>query len=482
MISPGSVELSLAAGDSGGSDTEDSKILKWNLPLKELFRMACSFYKEKSGKAIHLSYEDNLKLVAFTQQAAHGPLDLAKAPPLGMFDVIGKDRRIAWQHLGTITKLQAMEGFIDLLDRLCPLFKPYVEAIKKDREEKFRQAQLEEARRREQIESEKEKLAEQKRIEDERNREELQRRQLQDALNQQTYHQFKEYAEKQFPGNPEQQAILIRQLQTEHYHQYMQQLQAQVASNYSHQMRTTGGGIVPPSGPADSEDLSPNEQQVVQLQQQTTTEKENSQLEYKEQCESDEDEESGEYVVISPANMWTKPDIKLFKQEVTSGKGDGVIRVGHGDTVTVRVPTHEGGSCLFWEFATDSYDIGFGVYFEWGKPPTTEVSVHISESDEDDDTLEDDDSVACADDLECGGQAGGQQSHQHKSAYGSSSSSLANRNPISIIVPIYRRECQTEVYAGSHAYPGEGTYLLKFDNSYSLWRSKTLYYKVFYTR
>lgn len=59
---------------------------------------------------------------------------------------------------------------------------------------------------------------------------------------------------------------------------------------------------------------------------------------------------------------------------------------------------------------------------------------------------------------------------------------IRNRPPISIIVPVYRRECQNEVYAGSHNYPGEGVYLLKFDNSYSLWRSKTLYYKVFYTR
>lgn len=75
-------------------------------------------------------------------------------------------------------------------------------------------------------------------------------------------------------------------------------------------------------------------------------------------------------------------DMKAFKMEVSAGKGDGVLRVGHGDTVTVRVPTHEGGSCLYWEFATDSHDIGFGVYFEWGKPTTTEVSVHISESDE----------------------------------------------------------------------------------------------------
>lgn len=56
----------------------------------------------------------------------------------------------------------------------------------------------------------------------------------------------------------------------------------------------------------------------------------------------------------------------------------------------VRVPTHDGGCCLFWEFATDSYDIGFGVYFEWEKPLTKEVSVHISETeDEDSDDLDD---------------------------------------------------------------------------------------------
>ena len=171
------------------------------------------------------------QLVAFTQQAAHGPLDLSKAPPLGMFDVIGKDRRIAWQQLGTITKLQAMEGFIDLLDRLCPLFKPYVEAIKKDREEKARRAEQEEIQRTEALAAERERQEELARLESEKNREELHRRQLQDALNQQTYHQFKEYAEIQFPGNPEQQAVLIRQLQNEHYHQYMQQLQAQVATN-----------------------------------------------------------------------------------------------------------------------------------------------------------------------------------------------------------------------------------------------------------
>lgn len=61
-------------------------------------------------------------------------------------------------------------------------------------------------------------------------------------------------------------------------------------------------------------------------------------------------------------------------------------------------------------------------------------------------------------------------------------SQIVNKPPVSVIVPIYRRDCHEEVYAGSHPYPGEGVYLLKFDNSYSLWRSKTLYYRIYYTR
>ena len=57
-----------------------------------------------------------------------------------------------------------------------------------------------------------------------------------------------------------------------------------------------------------------------------------------------------------------------------------------------------------------------------------------------------------------------------------------NRPPTDEIIPVYRRDCHEEVYCGSHMYPGRGVYLLKFDNSYSLWRSKTLYYRVYYTR
>lgn len=113
---------------------------------------------------------------------------------------------------------------------------------------------------------------------------------------------------------------------------------------------------------------------------------------------------------------------------------------------------------------------GFGVYFEFGTPTTEEVSVHVAESDDeeiedlDDEDLYDDETIR-TNDLEAG----------------SVSVNGISKPLLHEIVPVYRRDCQNEVYAGSHPYPGKGVYLLKFDNSYSLWRSKTLYYRVYYT-
>lgn len=59
----------------------------------------------------------------------------------------------------------------------------------------------------------------------------------------------------------------------------------------------------------------------------------------------------------------------------------------------MRVPTHQDGSCLFWEFATDSYDIGFGVYFEWTISHSNAVSIHVSDSSDPDDDEEDEDDL-----------------------------------------------------------------------------------------
>ena len=91
--------------------------------------------------------------------------------------------------------------------------------------------------------------------------------------------------------------------------------------------------------------------------------------------------------VIAAPSMWTRPQIKDFKEKIRQD-ADSVITVGRGEVVTVRVPTHEEGSYLFWEFATDNYDIGFGVYFEWTDSPNTAVSVHVSESSDDDEEEE----------------------------------------------------------------------------------------------
>ena len=60
------------------------------------------------------------------------------------------------------------------------------------------------------------------------------------------------------------------------------------------------------------------------------------------------------------------------------------LQVGHGETVTVRVPTHSEGNALFWEFATDSYDVAFGLFFEWTDTDEKEISVHVSDSEDED--------------------------------------------------------------------------------------------------
>ena len=53
---------------------------------------------------------------------------------------------------------------------------------------------------------------------------EEQRKQIQDALNRQSYEEFRAYAEQNYPDKPDQQAILLKQLQEQHYYQYMQQV------------------------------------------------------------------------------------------------------------------------------------------------------------------------------------------------------------------------------------------------------------------
>lgn len=297
-----------------------------NLFVVNLLVTVLNHFAEKSGKAVQFTYEDNLKLVAFCQQALHGPVT-DSLPPIGAFDVIGRDRRVAWQNLGNITKSQAMEGFIDSLDRLCPSFRTYIEAIKKDQEEKKRLAHEEEQRQQAERELERQREIDRKLLEEQKSREEMQKRKLQDALNQQTYLQFRAYAEKQYPGNPDQQAVLIRQLQNEHYHQYMQQLHAQMATEPNEKgNRSTDERDVIECGDNGKDCEAGNGPIDATINNGSLAQKEYIQPDDGEECDTDNDSNDG-FPPIAPANMWTKPEIEQFKKEVTAAGADGVLKV-----------------------------------------------------------------------------------------------------------------------------------------------------------
>ncbi|XP_043929840.1 protein TMED8 [Protopterus annectens] len=163
---------------------------------------------------------------------------------------------------------------------------------------------------------------------------------------------------------------------------------------------------------------------------------------------------------FTPPSTWTSPKIAEFKSKMKQEK-NAVTTVSRGDVLTMRVPTHPDGKRLCWEFATDGYDIGFGIYFDWIPVTSTAITFHISESSDEEDE-EDIEGPQPPGDVERGSK------HSPRSQY-------------SEILPVYRKDSHVEVQAGSHEYPGEGVYLLKFDNSYSLLRNKKLYYHVYYT-
>jgi len=480
----------LSSSDDAAYDDEEKLILTYRRTLK--------FYKENEGKSVQLHYPDKIRLVALTQQAYYGKFAEDKVPPLGAFDVIGKDRRNMWSSLGDMAQNEARRTFIKEVTRLMPHLLPYLEAHAEDDKNKDQQTRLHHENNGESGGGETTADAARSEAEDaarlaqlERQRQEEQRRQIQDALNAQTFSQFRAYAEQQYPDNPDQQAVLVRQLQEQHYFQYMQQIYQQQMETHASdeiskerqrrsQQGSGGGGEVEGlEGGMAGVSLREGEDDDAEA----NAENDNGEKrddggggdnEDDDVDDDDEDEDDCDYVPenyhddnIAAASMWTKKEIVEFKDAIRKEGGDAVIKVGHGETVTVRVPTHDEGTALFWEFATDSYDIAFGLFFEWNKAPEeTEVSVHVSDSEDED---LDEEYLDENGDPETGG--------------GSSAAALVEKGPpTSVIVPIYRRDCHQEVYAGTHQYPGPGVYLLKFDNTYSLWRSKTLYYRVYYTK
>lgn len=92
--------------------------------------------------------------------------------------------------------------------------------------------------------------------------------------------------------------------------------------------------------------------------------------------------------LMAPPCIWTFAKMKEFKSKLGKEKNSRLV-VKRGEVVTIRVPTHPEGKRVCWEFATDDYDIGFGVYFDWTPVTSTDITVQVSDSSEDEDEDED---------------------------------------------------------------------------------------------
>lgn len=408
----------------------------WGFSLEGIFGLALKFFKEMNGKAFNPTYEENLLFAALQKQIFLGPYNPKVCPEVGFFDVLGNDRRKKWAELGSTVKEDAMEDFVKLLNSCCSLFSPYVTSHKIEKEEHERRLREEE----ECLKLEKQERRQQEaaqRWEEEKRRQEAdrllsnqQKQQVTVALNAQTPVRFQ-------LKSSEQQQLLIQQefiQQAPHTHQFKQQDTAEAPSLDSN-------GMASFTNPISQSESS-----------QRKTSGANP-----EQCHLFIESKPGDVPILAPS-IWTMPQVNEFKEKMQHD-AESVITVGRGEVLTVHIPTHDDGSTFFWEFATDDYDIAFGLYFEW---PNTVNGVRteaflesVSEN-----------------------QEGGQAEEVNRK------SEMKSRNVVprvSEVVPLFRQDSHENVYAGSHRYPSQGVYLLRFDNSYSLWRSKVVYYRVYYT-
>ncbi|KAF0297489.1 Golgi resident protein GCP60 [Amphibalanus amphitrite] len=102
-------------------------------------------HSEKEGKALQLSYAARMEFVSLTQQVAHGPCRPDTLPQLGVLDIVGRDRREAWQRLGDMSRPDSMVRYIEMLDAACPIFRPFAEAHRRDLEAQERRREEERA-------------------------------------------------------------------------------------------------------------------------------------------------------------------------------------------------------------------------------------------------------------------------------------------------------------------------------------------------
>lgn len=374
-------DLTIDVNTSALEVTKSDHEYKFGFSLSDLYKISLEFYKkEKDGLAF--SYQDKIQLVALFKQISCGQYSESKLPEIGYFDVIGNDRRKAWEALGGISTDIAKERFCDILETTTQTYVPFVEARKRQIEAELEKKRKEEEERLRLEEEERKRKEEEERI----RREEEERVRL---------------------------ALEAERLRIQ-----------------------------------EEEEASKKQHEELACQSKEATSGKTNQIS-PTLVNGDHSERN-----IATASLWTRPKLQEFINHVKRDASS-VIVVGRGETVTIRVPTHENGSCLFWEFATESYDVGFGVYFEWAKPVTESESTDSNAN----------------------------SPNPEPTVISENERNLEVQNSDqNEVLPVLRRNSHEEVIVGSHMYPGQGVYLLKFDNSYSLLRSKTLYYRVYYTK
>ena len=575
------------------------------------YHCAKAFYRSNEGKAFKLSYDEKLRFIALSKLVAKGPYDPERndgsqdsALDVSYFNLVGNDRKAAWQKLGNMSKEDAMIAFVKELRGCCALFEPWYKAhlnieLEKRRRENgslldssyegvggkdgisggYANENQGEILRKDNKMSENSVNSLQslpwknngaaannsKRDRTEANVEnikgeqknkigttaaaasaagtnsnstasskdnssdnsasfnasqfvnyssanpgfgvtsgntdnlshihqiEQQKALIKNVLNAQTFQQFKQYAVSRYPQDKKEQEKLIGELQEQHFQQYMQHIYFQQIAHLKASAQQNNSSNIPISPQLNSMTTNTSEDGFTQIgassklsfEKETKSSKDNvtiqnetnsaanAKSETSEQNAKTQpttgDPEKGLYspssdnLLVANPSMWTNKNMKEFK-DLVKKDSNLVIRVGRGELVTIRVPTHEDGSFLFWEFATDHYDIGFGLHFEWTISPTNEITITAEEPDEDED-----------DEIVDSGNPNDVEKMQHFDGDG-------DKPALDVIAPILRRDSHTEVQAGSHEYPGQGCYLLKFDNTFSLFRGKTLYYRVYYTK
>lgn len=209
-------------------DLDDAKLKKiaksldyGNVRIENVFNLARHFVNSKDGSNdIQMSYDDRNMMNVLCKQAKYSKFD-PDAIQVGFLDLIGQDRLRLWRSLGHLEKEEAMNRYINLVVKVCPLFIVHFEAQKLDLEKQESLIREKEMNKPCMVENSKEKKRENDLAMRKTEKEELQEKQIKEALSQQTYPYFKAYAEKQNPNDDKAQENLIKELLEQHFVQYM---------------------------------------------------------------------------------------------------------------------------------------------------------------------------------------------------------------------------------------------------------------------